>query len=529
MKLSILFLIVALSIVLFTQVIALFVQYRVDRTYNGINYWILGTGLMAIGFLVMPLVAVKTIKVIALISNPLIILGLLFLYVGMTKFLNKRMQKRIPISVFIIFNLLYFYFLFVKDNLSVRTLIISVTISMISFVIAYHLFLEKDKLLLITSNFAGVIFISYSSFYFLRSIITLVSPPALSYEDQAYSLILTMIISIVASNLWTFALIVMINQRLNVKNQLEQEKLELVFNTSIDAQLITRLADGYVVDINDEFAHFSGYSKKELIGRSATEGIFWVNPEDRNRFFEELAEKGKCENMEFVLKRKDESQFSGIISAKKIVIGTVPHLVCVIRDITQRKLIELKMQELVEELEREKNIAQFNAITDSLTGLYNRRYLDKTFRAEFSKLMMPGKPLSLIMLDIDYFKKYNDIYGHLEGDSCLQLVATTLGSMIQGELDLVARFGGEEFIMVLPEMDENSAKELGEKSRKAIENLGIPHKASKISNYVTISVGVVTIYPHELGSTDIALRLVDDALYMAKNNGRNRCVFGNKI
>lgn len=529
MELSVLFLIVALSIVLFTQVIALLVQYRVDRTYNGINYWIVGTGLMAVGFLVMPLVAVKSIRVIAIISNPLLILGLLFLYVGMTKFLNKRVMKWIPILIFILFMVLYLYFFLINNNLSARTFIISATISLISFIIAWQLFSEKDKLLLITSNFAGVIFISYGGFYLLRSIATIISKPATNYDDQAYGLIMTMIVSIVVSNLWTYALIIMINQRLNVENQMEQEKLQLVFNTSIDAQLITRLVDGYIVDVNDEFTCLSGYSKIEVIGNYMDSGSYWNTLKDREVFIKEVTEKGFCENMEFTFRRKDESYFFGIVSAKIIMIHSVAHVISVVRDITQRKHIESKMQELVQQLEKEKNVAQHNAITDSLTGLYNRRYFDQILRTEFSRLMMPGKKLSLIMLDIDYFKKFNDIYGHLEGDSCLQLVATTLGNMVEGENGIVARFGGEEFIMVLPEMDENSAQELGEKSRKAIENLAIPHEKSKVSKQVTISAGVITIYPHELKSTDHALKLVDDALYLAKERGRNQCVIGNRV
>jgi len=526
MKSSILLLILVVSLVLFTQGTALFVQYRVDKKYKVINYWVIGTGLMALGFLLMPLVVVENLRLFAVVSNPFFILGLLLLYVGLTKFLKRKLKKRVPVFIFILFCLAYFYFLFVQNNLSVRTVILCGVISFISFMMAGLLFREKEKSLLISSNFTAIIFTCYGGFYLVRAVVTIIEPPAVTYADQRIGLVVTLIISIVASNLWTFALIVMINQRLNIEKQLEQEKLQLIFNTSIDAQLITRFDDGFIVDVNDEFEHLCGFSKEEVIGKTGKDIMFWRNQEDRNLVIKELEDKGICENMEFVFQRKDGSQFAGILSAKNIIINSYPHIISAIRDITQRKLIELQMQELVEQLEKERNIAQHNAITDSLTGLFNRRYLDKKLREEFSRLMVPGEKLSLIMLDIDYFKKFNDIYGHLLGDDCLQRVASSLEAVAKGEHNIVARFGGEEFIMVLPQMDEKAVKELGEESRKAIEKLAIPHNGSDISKYVTISVGVFTVYPYDLESTDRALKIVDDALYLAKTQGRNRCIVG---
>ncbi len=133
--------------------------------------------------------------------------------------------------------------------------------------------------------------------------------------------------------------------------------------------------------------------------------------------------------------------------------------------------------------------------------------------------------LSLIMLDIDNFKKFNDTYGHLAGDKCIQAISSILKTNIERVSDVAARYGGEEFIIILPGTDENGAKALAERIRRAIEDLAIPHLGSDTEKSVTVSIGIVTIYPANLLSQDEALKLVDEALYCAKEKGRNCCVY----
>lgn len=367
-------------------------------------------------------------------------------------------------------------------------------------------------------------FFIYGSFHIGRILFVLILNPINTYYNQAYSIILTTMVSIVVGNLWTFGLIITVNQRLNIENQIKKEKLELIFNTNLDAQLITRLKDGLVINVNDEFTKLSGYSKAEIIGKPTTQSNFWYNKADREHFKKELNDKGIYKNMEFIFKRKDKSQFSGIISAKIITIDSETHIITVIRDITQRKLIESKMEKLVEQLEVEKKTAELNAITDSLTGLFNRGYFDNMLRREFSRSIRSGSILSLIMLDIDHFKKYNDSYGHLAGDKCIQMISKMLKTTLERSTDIAARYGGEEFIVILPDTDEDGVKIMGERMRKAVEELAIPHEESETAKYVTVSVGTVSIYPADLESPEQALKMVDDALYSAKQKGRNLCV-----
>ena len=175
-----------------------------------------------------------------------------------------------------------------------------------------------------------------------------------------------------------------------------------------------------------------------------------------------------------------------------------------------------KYKSWLQQLEIEKNTAQFNSITDSLTGLSNRRYFDEALRTEFYRLNHSGATLSLIMLDVDYFKKFNDSYGHLAGDDCLSQIGTTLKSIVEGTPYTAARYGGEEFIVILPETETKEAQALAERIRKAVEALSIPHSESHIAEYVTVSLGVVTVYPTELASTEQVVAMADKAMYCAK-------------
>lgn len=162
---------------------------------------------------------------------------------------------------------------------------------------------------------------------------------------------------------------------------------------------------------------------------------------------------------------------------------------------------------------------------DELTSLHNRRSMDRKLRDEWSRLYRSGQPLSLLYIDMDYFKQYNDTYGHIKGDEVLNRAADMFRQHAQRATDMAARFGGEEFAIVLPETEYSVALQIAEHVRRSVESLRIEHSASAVSEHVTASVGVATMIP--VKDTDVtALQAeADRALYEAKTNGRNR-VFG---
>lgn len=197
--------------------------------------------------------------------------------------------------------------------------------------------------------------------------------------------------------------------------------------------------------------------------------------------------------------------------------GSVDSLIGFMFDISEQKKAELKIVELQKELEA-------LSFKDGLTNVANRRMFDSVLEMEWTTARRYGQALSLIMVDIDYFKQYNDRYGHVRGDECLRRVAKVLAAAATRSRDLLARYGGEEFVIVLPETNEASAAIVAERCRKLIANEGIPHEASPLGRILSISVGVGTRVPSHADELVRFVEEVDERMYRAKRDGRNRIV-----
>lgn len=161
---------------------------------------------------------------------------------------------------------------------------------------------------------------------------------------------------------------------------------------------------------------------------------------------------------------------------------------------------------------------------DGLTGINNRRRFDEYLENEWNRSARTKIPLSLIMCDIDFYKVYNDTYGHLAGDDSLKKVASVLEHYARRAGDLAARYGGEEFVIILPDTESDKATHIAEQIRTAVEDLRIRHISSETSDYLTISLGVATIIPSRDQKPGILINFADEALYKAKKTGRNRSI-----
>lgn len=199
--------------------------------------------------------------------------------------------------------------------------------------------------------------------------------------------------------------------------------------------------------------------------------------------------------------------------------GEVEALVGFMFDISERKKTEARLEELQKELE-------MMSFQDGLTGVANRRMFDSVLDLEWKAARQSEQPLSLIMLDIDYFKQYNDQYGHIRGDECLRRVARALAAVGARPRDFFARYGGEEFVLVLPGTDERAAALVADRCRAAIFKEQIEHEASAVSQILTISIGVGTILPTTRDDSMAFVEKVDRRLYQAKQGGRNRIAVG---
>lgn len=199
--------------------------------------------------------------------------------------------------------------------------------------------------------------------------------------------------------------------------------------------------------------------------------------------------------------------------------GEVEALVGFMFDISERKKTEEHLIRLQKQLEE-------YSFQDGLTGIANRRMFDTVLEREWAHAQSTQLPLSLIIMDIDFFKQYNDHYGHIKGDEALRLVAKTLLPAANNPRDFIARIGGEEFVWLLPETTQDKARQVAEKCMQLVRQQHILHEKSDVSPLLTLSLGVGTVTPNEHAAPLPFVEKVDGLLYQVKRNGRMRAEYG---
>lgn len=195
--------------------------------------------------------------------------------------------------------------------------------------------------------------------------------------------------------------------------------------------------------------------------------------------------------------------------------------------IEQALMLEKKVQELEvtkQELQKVNTILERISYFDKLTGIANRHSLEDYFRIVLKNSIKNEANLSVMIIDVDYFKELNDNYGHVQGDRCLVNIAKIMKEALKRPLDFAARYGGDEFIVLLPETNKENAYKVAEDIKENINSLKINHGFSNAANYVTVSIGTVTLIPNKIVSLNDIISKADKALYQAKNEGRNRVI-----
>jgi len=258
-----------------------------------------------------------------------------------------------------------------------------------------------------------------------------------------------------------------------------------------------------------------GCERKEMEGRTVDGRVY---PEDMPKVIaavqRSLAPGVVEEGATIRMRRNDETLVWTEVNARVIrdeVTGEALEFVLVMRDVTERKLLEEKLSKL--------------AMTDGLTGVANRRAFDEALEREWKRTLRHGTQISLLLLDIDHFKQFNDQYGHQVGDDCLRAVAQAAAGAVRAT-DMVARYGGEEIALILPQVDVAGARETAEKVRSVIAGLRVPHSENpEGGGWVTVSIGAATALARVGGTMRMPeglLQAADHALYKAKHGGRNR-------
>lgn len=305
-----------------------------------------------------------------------------------------------------------------------------------------------------------------------------------------------------------------------------EERLRAVIETTLDA-IITINSKGIIESINPAVEEHLGYNEKDLLGENIKKIMPAPYRDKHDQYLEHYHQTGDVNvignQREVVALTKSGDEVPVELSVTEMNINGDVFFTGVLRDISERVQLREAMRSINEELFTSNLALKDKTRSDPLTGLANRGFFDETISAEISRAIRQSLPLSLIMLDVDHFKLYNDHYGHQQGDECLKQVANAMKNCFMRSGELTARYGGEEFVVILPMIDSDKAKIFAEKLKKAIWDLNLPHADSKTSDRVTVSLGVTTL---ESASSIITEREMiesaDKALYKAKESGRNR-------
>jgi len=306
----------------------------------------------------------------------------------------------------------------------------------------------------------------------------------------------------------------------------KEERLRAVLDHVLES-IVTIDRSGIVQSINPPTSEMFGYEPEEIIGQNVKMLMPEPHRSGHDQYIRNYRETGSArvigKGRELEGRRSDGTLFPLEASVTELNSGGETLYVGVLRDITERKQHEMEMQRARKELQLANEQLLDQARTDALTGLANRRYFDEILEREIHHASRAADgALSLILCDIDYFKKYNDQYGHIQGDDCLRQVARVIRSTFKRGGDLVARYGGEEFAVVMPATSAENALIVAERLIQAISAENIPHAASMVAENLTLSIGVATLEDGEAASATQFTAYADEALYRAKANGRNR-------
>jgi len=279
--------------------------------------------------------------------------------------------------------------------------------------------------------------------------------------------------------------------------------------------------NGKITMANSEYAWMLGYESSNVVVNQITDfqAQVFFDQEKAQEFMFNILEADQIIRFRCRLKRRNNSYIWAFCYAKttKNEFGRIDGFNGFSIDISTMVRTEQALKEANEKL-------KLISVIDGLTQIPNRRKFDEYLASEWDRHIRGKNQLSMILCDIDFFKYFNDNYGHQAGDDCLKKVANTIHDCPQRSSDLTARYGGEEFAVILPNTDLNGAKMIAERIRTSVKNLKIEHDKSTVDKYVTLSLGIATTAPGYGNSAEELVALADKAMYEAKENGRNQCI-----
>ena len=315
-----------------------------------------------------------------------------------------------------------------------------------------------------------------------------------------------------------FLLVKQLLQRQRLAAALVAKEADFRLLAEQSGDMVMRIGfDEQILYVSPSCARVVGWSANQLTGKPALGGI---NAEDLPRVREavESLKNGEIEELKVIYRtRHREKQEIWVETALRVtrneISGSIDGVVAISRDMTEHKDLEDRLATL--------------ATADGLTGIANRRHFDDRLQEEWARARRSGMPLSLLLIDVDHFKKFNDCYGHQAGDDCLRAVAHAIAEQAHRTTDLAARYGGEEFALLLPDTDADGCKRIADQVLAALHTLKIPHANNPPAHRVTASVGVSTRWG--IGESSEFVQAADRALYAAKDSGRDRSIMSGQV
>jgi diguanylate cyclase (GGDEF)-like protein/PAS domain S-box-containing protein len=307
------------------------------------------------------------------------------------------------------------------------------------------------------------------------------------------------------------------SRRSRAELEVSERRFRMLAEVSSDIIVLTDL-DGTRNYVSPASMEMLGWKPHEVLGGNFREVTHPEDLAELERLFRECAAGGPPRPLEYRCRKADGSYLWLEINPRLHLdsnSGKPAGFVNVIRDISRRKLEEEQQQKEFETVEH-------MAWSDGLTGIANRRHFDVMLEREWLRAVREEEPLSVLLIDVDRFKPFNDLYGHVAGDECLREVVAAIKPWVNRPADFLARYGGEEFVVILPNTDVDGACQMAEWIRVAVEERKLPHRGNPPHAVITLSIGCVTAAPQGGMSQSQLLDAADRALYKAKSTGRNR-------
>ncbi|HRY10760.1 MAG: GGDEF domain-containing protein [Actinobacteria bacterium] len=490
--------------------LALLIQARLNVRPPGMRLWAAGQSLIAAGLIISAFRGTSLTGKIAIpVWQTTTITGFVLLYVGILRFFGRRERWAPLITLMAALTLWSCFFTFVVFLVPPRGAAIYACAAalMIACARAVHRF--ADPAVRASAGFLRSVFAALAAIYLLLAFVQGArwdSPQGMFANSPIYTT--AYVATVCGTVLWVVGLISMVNERLQARISAQAETMTRIFETSPDCAIISRLADGVIINVNEGFTRLTGYRREEAVGRSSLEMGLWAVPAERKRLLAQLRPTGVSENVPVVLRRKDGSTLECVLSASALTLEGTPHVISLTRDVTEQRALEARLTH--------------DAETDALTGVANRRHFLSQAEREITRAARARRELCVAVIDIDGFKQINDVSGHAAGDAALVHFAD-VAQRCTRDVDTLGRLGGDEFGLLLPNTGTEEAYTVVERIRQDLLAEPVPQLELDTPLVITISAGVADFRASAESLRD-AIAHADSALYEAKAHGRNRTI-----